>query len=55
MLERQMNVSVPTFIEILTSQAYCKHNISLKLEKPRVYWRWRPPSPLPPQKKKHFA
>ena len=31
MLERQMNVYVPTFMKILLFQEYCKQNIRLKL------------------------
>ena len=34
MLGRQTNVYVPTFMYILLFQAYCKHNIRLKSEKP---------------------
>ena len=33
MLRCQTNVYVPTFMYILLFQAYCKHNIRLKLEK----------------------
>ena len=37
MLGRQTDIYVPTFMQILLGQAYCKHNIRLKLEKPQAY------------------